>query len=84
MKVNTALFGPYRKTGFIRCTVGIIVLMICSCIVIATQFLVRNCWSLIRLLIDVLLFGKSDLKMPVLMWSASMMQWCIFFTTALA
>ena len=78
MKVNTALFGPYRKTGFIRCTVGIIVLMICSCIVIATQFLVRNCWSLIRL------FGKSDLKMPVLMWSASMMQWCIFFTTALA
>ena len=61
--------------------------MICSCMLIATQFLVRNCWSLIRQLIDVLLFGKSDLKMPVFMWSASIMQWCsqdVFFTKALA
>ena len=57
-------------------------LMICSCMLIATQFLVRNCWSLIRQLIDVLLFGKSDLKMPALMWSASIMQLCsqdVFF-----
>ena len=46
-------------------------LMICSCMLIVTQYLVRNCWSLIRQLIDVLLFGKSDLKMPVLMWSCS-------------